>query len=156
MEARVSYRPPDLRKLFAGSDPARHVREGAADLLERATINGIKREHAALKHTYQTSHSLVVQVEQVRHNPPLWRMRTTQPLVEGGQCVEVHDADEAMLEPEMRMKIRQSLQAAGYFDGAPFKEQWETAKRWASAVVIHRERKIHLLDSENFSGERRR
>jgi len=124
--------------------------------MQKAMVNGIKREHKLREHVYQTSHSLVVQVEQIRHNPPLFRMRTTQPLVEGGQLVEVTDPDERMLEPEMRMAIRRSLQAAGYFDGAPFKEQWETAKRWASNVVIHRESAIKLLDSELFANERRR
>lgn len=146
----------DIRKIFAGSDPARHIREGAADMLAKAKANGLKREAKLAQHVYQTSPTLVVTVEQIRHEPPLFRMRTTQPLVEGGDLVHVEEQDENMLECELRMKIRSELKRAGFFDGAPFKEQWETAKKWASQVVIIRERKILLLDSENFAGERRR
>lgn len=149
----MPYKEPDIRAMFRGDDPGKHIRAGAKDLLERAMVNGIKRERDALQTKWTSTPTLMVQVEQVRYEPPLWRMRTMRPVVEGGQCVDVQEQDPKMLECEMRLKVRSELQRSGYFDGAPFKEQWETARKWAAEVTIEREPLILLRDSQRTNTE---
>ena len=143
----------DIRALFAGSDPARHIREGAADLMAKAMVNGIKREHEALKHSYTSTPTLMVQVEQVRHEPPLWRMRTMRPVVAGGECVSVEDSNPDFLEAEMRMRCKQALISSGYFDDKPYAEQADIARKWVAEMKIEREPLILLRDSQRHHSE---
>lgn len=147
---------PDIRKIFRGADAGAIIRAGAADLMQRAMANGLARERRLAAHAYMSKPTLMVQVEQVCSEPPIWRMRTMQPVVEGGGLVEVLEQDPKMLEAEMRLKCRTELLKSGYFDTYPADERHNKAREWITAMRIEREPVIHLLDSERFAGERRR
>lgn len=146
----------DLRALFAGDDPARRVREGAADLMDRALRNTERREREQALHKYTRRDTLPVRVEQVQYNPPLWRMTTLCPLGDGIPAVHVDERNPHHLEAEMRIKVRSALLQAGYFDkpGVTVAEQYQEASAWVSAMKIERSGGVILLrDSQRHHRE---
>lgn len=138
----------DPRVAFRGDDPGKWLRAAAADLAEERK-RGQERQRRAL-HQYTTTPYLEVTVHQVRHNPPLWRMQTVRPVVEGGELVTVQEQDRTFLRSEMVLAVARELLKHGY---AP---DWETAKQRVLTLQVMEVGLIKLLDSENYAGERRR
>lgn len=152
--AREGFKPLDMRVLLAGDDPARIIRAAAADLLDRAMKNTEKREREALRFKYTTRPTLQVTVEQVQYEPPVWRMRTTEPLMAEVGCIQVEDTDPNMLESELRLKARNLLLQHGYADNGDGIEPMERARQMVTDMKIERVgRIIALRDSQRVAGE---
>lgn len=145
----------DYRDVFRGGDPADILRRSTKQMIERAVKNGLERERKADLFQYTTHPTLKVRVEQVRHNPPLWRMRTLVPLLEESGEIEVLDSDPNLLEPEMRYRARELLVQHGYFGGLPIAEQRAEAQKWVTRMIVERDGVILLKDSMRHEGERR-
>lgn len=132
-----------------GVDIGRMIREGAANLMERAVIHGIERERKAAHDKLWTPRpDLVVETFQVRDNPPMWRMETRSPLNAGIGVVKVYDADPRFLKAEMRVKLVNLLLLHGVA------EDMTEARGMVGRMTIFECKRVMLKDSLRFEGER--
>lgn len=135
---------------FRGDDPGRILRIGAQHMLDTAIANGERRERAKLVHQYTTRECLEVEVVQLRIDPPLWQMRTCQPIIAEHGILSVQEAERRHLEPELRIMAARTLFRHGYA------KTFEEAREKTATMEIRERGLILLPDSERFLGERRK
>jgi hypothetical protein len=137
----------DIRKLFGGDDPAKHIRAGAKDLMAKAIANGDRRDREALVYKYQSRPTLEVTVTQLRDNPPLWRMETVGDLIREHGPLAVQDTDRRLLEAELRYQASKILQRFSYVKDAA------EAAEWLARTKVEERGLIVLADSQTRIGE---
>lgn len=141
----------NIREAFRGDDASKHIRRMAKSMMDIGLEHAEEKRIAALTHQYTSAPYLEVIVQQIRIDPPVWRMETVTPIIAEFGKLAVEEQDRRHLEPELRLAAARILLRYGYV------QTWDDARERVKEMKIHQQGRIVVpKDSERHLFERRR